>query len=120
MKVSLWAEIRRLHEIERLSKRAIAQRLRCCHTTVTKALAIEEPPSQIAKPSRVSKLDPYKKRIDELIDRYPRLSAVRVLEEISKGEDGYPARASFAHGSPAAMSRMDRRNRLRTHRSGQL
>ena len=25
MKVSLWAEIRRLHEIERLSKRAIAQ-----------------------------------------------------------------------------------------------
>ena len=95
MKVSLWAEIRRLHEIERLSKRAIAQRLRCCHTTVTKALAMEEPPSQVAKPPRTSKLDPYKKKIDELIDRYPRLSAVRVLEEISKGEGGYQGRITL-------------------------
>lgn len=85
MKVSLWAEIRRLHEIERHSKRAIAQQLRCCHTTVTKALTMEQPPSQLAKPPRTRKLDPYKKKIDELIDRYPRLSAVRVLEEISKG-----------------------------------
>lgn len=95
MKVSLWAEIRRLHEIERLSKRVIAQRLRCCHTTVTKALALEEPPSQIAKPTRTSKLDPYKKTIDELIDRYPCLSAVRVLEEISKGQDGYQGRITL-------------------------
>ena len=95
MKVSLWAEIRRLHEIERLSKRAIAGRLRCCHTTVTKALAMQEPPSQVARPPRTSKLDPYKKQIDELIDRYPRLSAVRVLEEISKGEDGYPGRITL-------------------------
>ena len=88
MKVSLWAEIRRLHEIERLSKRAIAQRLRCCHTAVDKALAMEQPPSQRAKLPRTSKLDPDKKKVDELIDRYPRLSAVRVLEEISKGHDG--------------------------------
>ena len=89
MKVSTWAEIRRLYEIERLSKRAIAQRLHCCHTTVTKALAMTEPPSQIITPPRASKLDPYKQKIDGLIERYPRLSAVRVLEEISKGNDGY-------------------------------
>lgn len=89
MKVSLWAEIRRLHEIEKLSKRAIAERLSCCHTTVTKALAMEEPPSQVAKQPRTSKLDPYKKKIDEIIERYPRLSAVRVWEEISKSEGGY-------------------------------
>lgn len=89
MKVSLWAEIRRLHEIERLSNRAIARQLHCCHTTVTKALAMEEPPSRVAQPPRTSKLDPYKQKIDQLIDRYPRLSAVRVLEEISRGEGGY-------------------------------
>ncbi len=40
MKVSLWAEIRRLHEIQRLSKNAIARQLGCCHKTVSKALAM--------------------------------------------------------------------------------
>ena len=39
MKVSLWAEIRRLHEVERLSQAAIARRLHCSHRTVRKALA---------------------------------------------------------------------------------
>ena len=95
MKVSLWAEIRRLHEIEQFSKRAIAERLGCCHTTVTKALATEEPPSQVVKPPRKSKLDPYKKQIDDLIADYPRLSAVRVLEEISKGENGYSGKITL-------------------------
>lgn len=89
MKVSLWAEIRRLHEVERLSKRAIADRLQCCHTTVTKAMAMQEPPGQRTAAAGKSKLDPYKVKIDNLIARYPNLSAVRVREEISKGEDGY-------------------------------
>ena len=89
MKVSLWAEIRRLHEVERLSKRAIADRLQCCHTTVTKAMAMQEPPGQRTAPAGKSKLDAYKVKIDNLIARYPNLSAVRVREEISKGEDGY-------------------------------
>lgn len=95
MKVSLWAEIRRLHEIEHLSQRAIAQRLRCCHTTVNKALAMEELPSQVVRQPRTSKLDPFKQRIDELIARYPRLSAVRVGEEISRGEAGYRGRITL-------------------------
>lgn len=89
MKVSLWAEIRRLHEIERLSKNAIARQLGCCHKTVSKALAMDQPPSQTARPARTSKLDRYKPQIDQRIARYPHLSAVRILEEIAKGEDGY-------------------------------
>jgi transposase len=89
MKVSLWAEIRRLHEIQRLSKNAIARQLGCCHKTVSKALAMEQPPSQTVGPSRTSKLDGYKPRIDQLIAQYPNLSAVRVLEEIAKGDHGY-------------------------------
>jgi transposase len=88
MKVSLWAEIRRLHEIERLSDRAIARRLRCCTKTVAKGWRMPQPPSEKPQP-RPRILAPHQARIDALIAKYPDLSAVRVLEEISKGKDGY-------------------------------
>lgn len=89
MRVALWAEIRRLREIQRLSKNAIARQLGCCHKTVSKALAMDEPPSQTSRPARTSKLDSYKGQIDQLIAQYPNLSAVRILEEIAKGDNGY-------------------------------
>ncbi len=88
MKVSLWAEIRRLHEIEGLTARAIARRLHCCAKTVAKALAMPSPPTREVEP-RENILDRYRVRIDALVAKYPDLSAVRVTEEISKGEDGY-------------------------------
>ena len=88
MKVSLWAEIRRLHEIEGLTARAIARRLHCCAKTVAKALAMPSPPTREVQP-RENILDRYRVRIDALVAKYPDLSAVRVTEEISKGEDGY-------------------------------
>ncbi|NLX99361.1 MAG: helix-turn-helix domain-containing protein [Rhodopirellula sp.] len=95
MDVGLWAEIRRLKEVEKLSQRAIARRLHCCTKTVQKALRMKEPPTQTpAKPGH-SILDPYGPRIDTLIGKYPELSAVRVLEEISKGDDGYPGGVSL-------------------------
>ena len=88
MNVALWAEIRRLWEMERLSHRAIARRLHCARRTVQKALA-----SATRCPStpriRSSMLDPYRPRIDALIAQFPELSAVRVREEISQGPDGY-------------------------------
>ena len=87
MTVELWAEIRRLHAIEKLSQRAIARRLRCSRHTVKKALALEDPPTA-GRASPGSKLDPHKPKIDSLIERYPSLSAVRVLEKIAR-EDGY-------------------------------
>lgn len=90
MKASLWAEIWRLHEMEKLSQRAIADRLNCCHRTVAAALDMKEPPSQTPRRAlRKSKLDPFKPKIKQLIERYPDLSAVRIHEEISKGDDGY-------------------------------
>jgi transposase len=88
MKVSLWAEIRRLHEVEHLSQAAIARRLHCSHRTVRKALAMASPPTPDPGP-RESVLDPYRAQIDALLAKYPDLSAVRVKEEISKGEHGY-------------------------------
>ncbi len=108
MKVSLWAEIRRLHEIEGLKGRAIARRLHCCTKTVTKALAMPLPPTPEAE-SRENILDPYRTRIDVLVAKYPDLSAVRVTEEISKGEKGekgyrgsvYPVRRYLHRVRPA-------------------
>ena len=45
MKVALWAEIRRLAEIDKLSGRAIARRLHCSGHTVAAALDWQQPPA---------------------------------------------------------------------------
>jgi len=94
MKVSQWAEIRRLAEVERLSQRQIAERLRCCWRTVKKALSMPQPPDETRRPQRGSILDPHKPKIDALIAKYPELSAVRVLEELRKGPEAYPGEIS--------------------------
>src|SRR5580698_3642008 len=86
MNVALWAEIRRLAEIEKLSGRVIAQRLHCSRHTVAAALDLKQPPVS-APARRQSLLDPYVDRIKELLARHPDLSAVRIHEEI--GRAGY-------------------------------
>ena len=88
MKVALWAEIRRLAEIEKLSGRMMARRLHCSRHTVAAALALEQPPAQAAAP-RGSLLTPYVDQIQELLAKYPELSAVRIREEIARGPQGY-------------------------------
>ena len=88
MKVGLWAEIRRLAEIEKLSGCAIARRLRCSRHTVAAALQLDQPPAR--QPARrVSILDPYKAKIDALLASSPDLSTVRICEEIGRGSEGY-------------------------------
>jgi len=88
MNIALWAEIRRLAEIEKLSGRTIAQRLHCSRHTVAEALQQQQPPTPSAAP-RASLLDPYTDRIQELLARHPDLSAVRIHEEIVRGPQGY-------------------------------
>ncbi len=88
MNVALWAEIRRLAEIDKLSGRIIAQRLHCSRRTVTKALQLQQPPAQTTAP-RASLLDPYVEQIQKLLAKYPDLSAVRIREEIARGPQGY-------------------------------
>ncbi len=98
MRVSTRAEVRRLHEIEKLSKRAIAKQVKCSRTTVDRALALQEAPS--TKPQGLPKksiLDPYKAKIDAIIKQYPDLSAVRILEKIAVNDGvspGYTGRIS--------------------------
>jgi len=88
MKVALWAEIRRLHEIEKLSARAIALRLNCSRDTVARARRLEQPPNS-RRASCKGILDPFRAKIDALIACYPDLSAVRIHEEIAKPPEGY-------------------------------
>ena len=87
-----WAEIRRLYEVEKRSKRAIARRLGIHRSTVTRALESDEPPVY-HRESRGSKLDPYKPKIHALLAREPTLSGVRILEIIQ--EEGYPGKISI-------------------------
>src|SRR5271166_337153 len=88
MKVALWAEIRRLSEIEKLSGRVIARRLHCARDTVTAALQMQQPPPATAA-RRDSTLDPYVDQIKDLLAKHPDLSAVRIREEIARGPEGY-------------------------------
>jgi transposase len=88
MKVALWAEIRRLSEIDRFSGRTIARRLHCSRHTVAAALEMEQPPSSQAA-RRASLLDPYLEHINNLLAKYSDLSAVRIREEIARGPQGY-------------------------------
>jgi transposase len=95
MTVAQWAEIRRLSHIEGMSQRAIVRRLGCCRLTVKKSLTMEQPPDETKRPARGSILDPYKSKINDLVAKYPELSAVRVLEEIRKGPNGYPGKVTL-------------------------
>lgn len=93
MNVAVWAEIRRLGEIDKLSGRAIARRLHCSRHSVAAALALQQPPAQTATP-RASLLDPYVEQIQALLARHPELSAVRIREEIARGPEGYRGSAT--------------------------
>ena len=92
MNVGLWAEIRRLAEIEKLSGWAISRRLRCSRHTVAAALKWDQPPGRQAS-HHASLLDPHKAKIDAILARHPELSAVRIRQEIARGPDGYTGSA---------------------------
>jgi transposase len=90
--VAEWAEIRRLHRVEKLSKRAIARRLGVHRATVRRALASEKPPTY-RRQKRSSVLDPYTAKIHALLAQEPGLSGVRMLEILR--EEGYGGQISI-------------------------
>jgi transposase len=84
--VERWAEIRRMHRVERLSIRAIHRRTGLHRETIRRALGSDEPP-RYERPSGASKLDPLKPWIEEQLRAGPRIPAKR-LRELA-GELGY-------------------------------
>ena len=85
--VEQWAEIRRMKQVEGLSQREIHRRTGAHRDTIRRALAQPKPPSYGPRAKRPSKLDPFMANIEELLEDEPRLSGVRIREEIEK--DGY-------------------------------
>jgi transposase len=85
--VEQWAEIRRMKHVEGLSQREIHRRTGAHRDTIRRALAQPKPPSYGPRAKRSSKLDPFMANIEELLEDEPRLSGVRIREEIEK--DGY-------------------------------
>lgn len=77
--VELWAEIRRMHRVERLSVRAIHRRTGLHRDTIRRALASAEPPRYRRRAS-TSKLDPLKPWIGEQLRADPGIPAKRLRE----------------------------------------
>jgi len=92
MKVALWAEIRRLAAIEKLSGWAISRQLHCSRHTVAAAIKLDQPPMHVVV-HRCSLLDAHRSKIDAVLAKYPELSAVRICEEIARGPNGYTGSA---------------------------
>ena len=69
MDSELWANIRRLHLSERLSKSAVARELNVHRDTVRRALAAHDSPPKngFSRPAVVSKLDVFKPYLAERI-----------------------------------------------------
>lgn len=86
MNIETWALIRRLHFQDHLKIRAIARQLKIGRKAVRRAIAMKTY-SASKKRKGTSILDPFKPRIKELLNDYPTLNAVRILEEIVK--EGY-------------------------------
>jgi transposase len=80
--VQQWAEIRRMHFVERLSIKEIARRTGRSRVTVRRALRAEGPPRFVRAPV-ASKLDPHKDEIHRLLRAEPRIPATRVRELIT-------------------------------------
>ena len=80
-----WAEIRRLSLIEGLSQRQIGKLMNLSPKTIRRALGMSEyKPDRSNVARRVSKLEPYKKDILELMEIYPGIPAQRLFEIIQE------------------------------------
>ena len=101
MNVALWAEIRRLAEIEKHSGRVIARRLHCSRHTVAAALELAQPPTP--EPTRRdSLLDPYLEQIQEqlrtILQHYPGIQSEVVTflgDRISESLSGETAQVAI-------------------------
>lgn len=76
-----WAEIRRLHRSEGLSKAAIARRLGISWNTVASAVASERPP-KYRRAGRGSLVDAYESRIRALLLQFPKMPATVIAERL--------------------------------------
>jgi len=77
--VEQWAEIRRMHRVERLSIREIHRRTGLHRKTIRRALVSDRPPVYRREQSG-SKLDPFKGWVEEQLRTDPRIPSKRLRE----------------------------------------
>jgi transposase len=80
--VEQWAEIRRMHGVEKLSIREISRRTGLHRKTVRRALSTGAPPRYV-RASAGSKVDPFKEWICEQLQADPRIASQRLREMAS-------------------------------------
>lgn len=86
--VERWAEIRRMHRVDRLSIREISRRTGLHRRTVRRALSNDQPPRYHRAPAR-SKVDPFGEWICEQLQVDPRIPSQRLREmAIELGYEG--------------------------------
>ncbi len=83
-RVKDWAEVKRLHEREGLSKKAIAEKLGMSRNTVARLMCLSEPPAYEREPSS-SLLDPFREEILALPAEDPRAPATVIRERLQAG-----------------------------------
>jgi transposase len=89
------AQILRFYHVEKWRVGTIARQLRIHHETVARVLAQAGLP-RIGKPKRPSKIDPYLPFIRETLDKFPTLTASRLLAMVQdRGYRGGPSQ--FRH-----------------------
>lgn len=76
-----WSEVRRLHQVERLSKSAIAAKLSMSRTTVDRLLSLDAPP-KYERTVRRSQLDEFADAIAAMLDADPRVPATVVIQQL--------------------------------------
>ncbi|PZR52409.1 IS21 family transposase [Xylanimonas oleitrophica] len=81
MTVEDWAEIRRLHRVERMPIKAIVRRLGISRNAVRRALARDSPP-KYERPARGSLVDAVEPRVRELLGGCPTMPATVIAERI--------------------------------------
>lgn len=81
-----WAEVRRLHEREHLSKKHIAERLGMSRTTVHRLLELPEPP-RYERPRRPSLLDAHMDSIKSMLTDDSAVPATVMLQHLRR--EGY-------------------------------
>jgi hypothetical protein len=77
--VELWAEVRRMYRVERLSIREIHRRTGLHRNTIRRALSGDEPP-RYRRSASSSMLDPLKPWIEEQLRADPRIPSTRLRE----------------------------------------
>lgn len=78
-----WAEVRRLHDVEGMSKSAIAEKLSMSRNTVARLVALPEPPKYERTPAG-SQLDPFREQIAAMLAQDPKVASTVITERLRR------------------------------------